>query len=73
MHDWEEKMTQVPDETPHLGTESDEMAKLPSLADDGTDLTVIRWMLAMSADERLAWLQAHMRSVAAIRRDQPSS
>lgn len=42
----------------------------PVFAADGTDLTVIRWMLAMSPEERLRWLQSHMRAVARIRREQ---
>ena len=46
---------------------------LPAFADDGTDLTVIRWMLAMLPEERLRWLQSHMQAVATLGRDQPSA
>ena len=46
---------------------------LPAFAGDGTDLTVIRWMLAMSPEDRLRWLQTHMRGVAVLRRDQPDT
>jgi len=35
----------------------------PPFADDGTDLTVIRWMLDKTPEERLRWLQAHMQAV----------
>ena len=42
---------------------------LPAFAADGTDLTVIRWMLALSPEERLRWLQTHLRGVATLRRD----
>ncbi len=45
-------------------------APLPAFAADGTDLTVIRWMLAMSPEDRLRWLQTHMRGVADLRRGQ---
>ena|SRR6185295_7014387 len=41
---------------------------LPVFAEDGTDLTVIRWMLAMNPDERLRWLQATMQAVAELTR-----
>lgn len=47
-----------------------EETSAPAFADDGTDLTVIRWMLALSVEERLAWLQTHMQAVAALRRDE---
>ena len=43
----------------------------PAFAADGTDLTVIRWMLAMSPDDRLTWLENHMRAVTSFRRVQP--
>lgn len=41
----------------------------PAFAEDGTDLTVIRWMLSKSPEQRLAWLQSHVEAVLAIRRD----
>ena len=34
--------------------------------DDGVDVTLIRWMLSLSADERLAVLQGFADSVAAV-------
>ena len=37
--------------------------------DDGVDLSLIRWMLSLSAEERLAVLQGFADSVAAI--DEP--
>lgn len=42
----------------------------PVFADDGTDLTVIRWMLALTPIDRLGWLQDHLHAIAGIRRDQ---
>ena len=46
---------------------------LPAFAEDGTDLTVIRWMLALSPEERLRWLQSHMQAVATLTRDHPGA
>jgi len=57
--------TRGPDERAHAG-ESAHASGLPVFADDGTDLTVIRWMLGLSPDDRLRWLQNHMRAVARI-------
>jgi hypothetical protein len=37
-------------------------------AADGTDLTLIRWMLSMSPAERLRNLQSQINSIARIRR-----
>lgn len=42
--------------------------ELPAFAEDGTDLTVIRWMLDKTPEERLRWLQAHMQAVMKVRR-----
>jgi hypothetical protein len=56
---------QPPDGTERAVTNSD---GLPAFAADGTDLTVIRWMLSLSPEERLRWLQTHMRGVSALRR-----
>ena len=52
------------------GAADEDAEGLPVYAEDGTDLTVIRWMLALSAEERLRWLQSHMQAVAALTRDQ---
>jgi hypothetical protein len=41
----------------------DEVEEEPIYAPDGTDLTLIRWMLAMSPAERLATLQSHLDSL----------
>ena len=35
-------------------------------SDDGVDLSLIRWMLSLSAEERLAVLQGFVDSVAAL-------
>ena len=59
-------MTRLKDDAPQVGPACGDDP--PLFAEDGTDLTVIRWMLAMSVEERLAWLQAHLQSVAAMRR-----
>ena len=32
---------------------------LPAFSDDGVDLTLIRWMLSLTADERLQQLEDH--------------
>jgi hypothetical protein len=37
-------------------------------SDDGVDLTLIRWMLSLTAAERLQVLQKHINGILAIRR-----
>ena len=44
-----------------------EEGELPSFAEDGTDLTLIRWMLSLSPRERLQVLQDHVNMVEGIR------
>jgi hypothetical protein len=39
--------------------------------DDGVDVSLIRWMLSLSADERLAVLQGFADSVAALTDESP--
>ena len=41
-------------------------ASMTSPPDDGVDVSLIRWMLSLSADERLAVLQGFADSVAAV-------
>jgi hypothetical protein len=41
----------------------------PSEPDDGVDVTLIRWMLSLSAEERLAVLQGFVDSVAELTHD----
>jgi hypothetical protein len=41
--------------------------ELPTHSEDGVDLTLIRWMLAMTPEQRLEALQQYARSVVAIR------
>ena len=36
---------------------------LPTHSEDGVDLTLIRWMLAMTPAERLKTLEDHMRGI----------
>lgn len=40
--------------------------------DDGVDVTLIRWMLSLSPEERLAVLQGFVDSVAALSNHEPS-
>jgi hypothetical protein len=40
-------------------------------APDGTDLTLIRWMLSLSPTERLRVLQSHVEAIEAIRAANP--
>jgi hypothetical protein len=40
--------------------------------DDGVDVTLIRWMLSLSPEERLAVLQGFVDSIAAMS-DEPSN
>jgi hypothetical protein len=42
-------------------------------ADDGVDLTLIRWMPSLSPEERLAVLQGFVDSVAELTHDSPAS
>ncbi|MEK6777219.1 MAG: hypothetical protein AABY87_10100 [bacterium] len=42
-------------------------------SEDGVDLTVIRWMLSMTPEERLETLQNHIRSVMRIRGEETSA
>ena len=37
-------------------------------SEDGVDLTLIRWMLSLTAAERLQFLQKHVNGILAIRR-----
>jgi hypothetical protein len=39
---------------------------IPPAPDDGVDVTLIRWMLSLSVEERLAVLQGFADSVAAL-------
>lgn len=45
------------------GTDMD----LPAHSEDGVDLTLIRWMLSLTPEERLKAVQQYVRSVANIR------
>ena len=39
----------------------------PAFSEDGVDLTLIRWMLSLSPADRLAVLQANVRSILRLR------
>ena len=41
--------------------------------DDGVDVTLIRWMLSLSVEERLAVLQGFVDSVAELTHDSPAT
>ena len=58
-------MTSAPDHPSPPGGEP------TALAPDGTDLTLIRWMLSLSPSERLRVLQAHVEAVEAMREANP--
>ena len=45
----------------------------PRDADDGVDVTLIRWMLSLSPEERLAVLQGFTDSVAELTHDSPAT
>ncbi len=49
------------------GGESPSKPPLPAFSEDGVDLTLIRWMLSLSPAERLAVLQANVRSIVRLR------
>jgi len=40
-------------------------------ASDGTDLTLVRWMLSLSPTERLRVLEEHVRAIEEIREANP--
>jgi hypothetical protein len=42
-----------------------------AFAPDGTDLTLIRWMLSLTPTERLDVLQAHVDAIEAVRAENP--
>jgi len=46
---------------------------LPRDADDGVDITLIRWMLSLSPEQRLAVLQGFVDSVAELTHDSPAT
>jgi hypothetical protein len=45
----------------------------PRDLDDGVDVTLIRWMLSLSPEERLAVLQGFADSVAELTHDSPAT
>jgi hypothetical protein len=45
----------------------DEPAPLPDYSEDGVDLTVIRWMLSLTPQERLQFLEERISDILAIR------
>ena len=44
-----------------------EKMPLPEYGDDGIDLTLVRWALSLTPEERLAFLQARINDVLTIR------
>jgi hypothetical protein len=51
----------------------DPASAAPPVPDDGVDVTLIRWMLSLSADERLAVLQGFVDSVAELTLARPTT
>ncbi|CAM2067736.1 hypothetical protein SCOR_20305 [Sulfidibacter corallicola] len=49
------------------GESSDELQNVYN--EDGVDLTLIRWMLSLSLEERLQVLQDHVNSIQMMRRE----
>ncbi len=45
--------------------------KLPDYSEDGVDLTLIRWMLSLTPEERLRVLQETVRSLEKLRDARP--
>ena len=52
-----------------LGTSNavSELAPLPDYSEDGVDLTVIRWTLSLTPEERLRFLEERINEILAIR------
>ena len=44
-----------------------ELAPLPDYSEDGVDLTVIRWTLSLTPEERLRFLEERINEILAIR------
>lgn len=42
-------------------------SELPTHSEDGVDLTLIRWMLSLTPEERLDVLQSHARALSELR------
>lgn len=43
--------------------------KKKAFSDDGVDLTLIRWMLSLTPDERLDVLQANIKNITKLRNE----
>ena len=50
-----------PDTTPQQQSDSPHEQDLPTHSEDGVNLTLIRWMLSMTPEQRLEHLQDHAR------------
>ena len=55
-------MFQRPHDAPTVDT------KKPTYAEDGTDLSLIRWMLSLTPEQRLRTLQNNIRAMNRLRR-----
>lgn len=49
----------------------DRLIDRPTHSPDGVDLTLIRWMLSLTLDERLEVLQQHLQAIASLRDANP--
>jgi hypothetical protein len=45
----------------------EDLGSLTDYSEDGVDLTLIRWMLSLTPEERLDVLESHLNDVLAIR------
>jgi hypothetical protein len=46
-------------------------APLPEYSEDGVDLTLVRWMLALTPEQRLQVLEDHINGILEIRKLNP--
>jgi hypothetical protein len=60
-------MSDEPSANRDVGQSSADPA-LPTHSDDGVDLTLIRWMLSLTPEERLQVLQNQVNGILSIRR-----
>ncbi len=64
-----EQLTKGPDSTdgPSVFPDDADVSVLPAFSDDGTDLTLIRWMLSLTPLERLRVAQRYANSARKLR------
>lgn len=57
----------IPSVTPPLGAPAADLSDPPTHSEDGVDLTLIRWMLGLTYEERLQAAQSMADLVGAVR------